>query len=226
MDFVKRILQVITLRPGKRLSTREYIKEVLMERILGGVYAPGERLIELQIADELNCSQGPVREALRELEALKLVESEPYKGTRVRSISEREIDDAYQVRSVLEQLAAELAAPVLKGNVAALKEEHDAFCLAAKNKDFKTFVEHDMEFHRRILEASGNEMLLNMWDSVVLESRFRLTLLTRIGEAELTNLAAAHTPILKAIEAGDASNAGTLARNLILSFHSKKPDKK
>lgn len=193
-----------------------------MERILNGTYAPGERLIELNIADELNCSQGPVREALRELEALKLVESEPYKGTRVRSISDREIDDAYQVRSVLEQLAAELAAPVLKGKVAELKEEHDAFCLAARKKDFKSFVEHDMEFHRRIVEASGNEMLVSMWDSVVLESRFRLTLLTRIGEAELENLASAHTPIMKAIESGDAPKAGSLARNLILRFHSRK----
>lgn len=208
--------------PAKRQSTRDYIKEVLVDRILNGVYKPGERLIELTIAEELQTSQGPVREALRDLQALGLVESESYKGTRVRAITDREIDEAYQVRSVLEQLAAELAAPKLKGKIEALQEEHDAFCQAARARDFKTYTEHDMEFHRRIVEASGNELLLSMWDSVVLEGRFRLTLMHRVGGDELENLAAAHTPILKALESGKAKEAGESARSLILKFHSKK----
>jgi DNA-binding GntR family transcriptional regulator len=207
----------------KRQSTRDLIKETLMERILKGTLKPGDRLVELQIAQELGTSQGPVREALRDLQGLGLIEQEPYKGTRVRAITDREIEEAYLVRSVLEQLAAELAAPKLKGNVGALKKEVDAFIAAAKNKDLKNYSAHDMEFHRRIIEAADNNLLNAMWNSVVLESKFRITLKHRIGEDELENLANAHVPIMTALEAGDGAEAGRLARELICTFHSRKP---
>lgn len=211
--------------PSKRQSTRDFIKEVLLERIVDGTYAPGMRLLELQIAQELQTSQGPVREALRDLEALGVVESERYRGTRVKAITDREIEEAYLLRSVLEQLAAELAAPKLKGNVEELRTELNAFTQAAKERDVKTYSDHDMEFHRRIVEASGNELLSKMWDSVVLESRFRITLIHRIGKDELQNLAAAHAPIMDALEAGKAKEAGQLANNLIVTFHSRQPNK-
>ena len=87
------------------------IRRVLAERIIGGALAPGERLVEMRIAEEFRTSQAPVREALRELETLRLVESEPYRGTRVREVGEREMAEAYAVRAVLEQAAAEAAAP-------------------------------------------------------------------------------------------------------------------
>lgn len=193
-----------------------------MERILSGAYAPGERLVELQIAQELGTSQGPVREALRDLQGLGLVESESYRGTRVREITEREIEESYQVRSVLEQLAAELAAPKLQGQIAALEMEVAAFSQAAKERDIKRYSDHDMNFHKIIVEAAGNELLSTMWKSVVLESRFRFTLMHRIGEDELENLAAAHVPIMEALHAGDATKAGMLARDIICTFHSRK----
>jgi DNA-binding GntR family transcriptional regulator len=213
---------VVKKTPPRRQSTREYVKETLLERILQGSIGPGERLVELQIAQELGTSQGPVREALRDLEALGLVESQSYKGTRVREITEQEIEDSYQVRSVLEQLAAELAAPKLKGNTSNVRKEFEAFLQAAKKRDVRKFSQHDMEFHRLIVDAAGNQLLATLWDSVVLESRFLVTLKTRIGEDELEKLAAAHAPILDAIEAGDGAKAGQLARQLICTFHSKR----
>jgi DNA-binding GntR family transcriptional regulator len=208
--------------PPKRQSTRDYVKEVLLERILDGTYKPGDRLIELQIAQELETSQGPVREAFRDLQALGVVESESYRGTRVRAITEREIEEAYQVRSALEQLAAQLAAQNLKDDVSALEKEVSGFLKAAKAKDFKSYSKHDMEFHRRIVEASGNQLLQDMWESVVLESKFRLTLKHRIGADELENLACAHVPVMEALKAGDGAEAGQLVRDLILTFHSRK----
>jgi len=207
---------------AKRQSTRDFVRENLMERILDGTLKPGDRLVELQIAQELGTSQGPVREALRDLQGLGLIDQEPYKGTRVREITDREIEEAYLVRSVLEQLAAELAAPKLKGNVGALKKEVDAFVAAAKKKDLKNYSAHDMEFHRRIIEAADNNLLTTMWNTVVLESKFRITLKSRIGEDELENLASAHVPIMHALEAGDGAEAGRLARELICTFHSRK----
>jgi DNA-binding GntR family transcriptional regulator len=208
----------------RRQSTRGYIKEILLERILGGIYKPGERLVELHLAQELGTSQGPVREALRDLEGLGLVESQPYCGTRVREITEEEIEESYQVRSVLEQLAAELAAPQLKSNTAPIEKELRATAEAAKKRDVKNFAHHDMEFHRKIVEAAGNGLLLEIWNSVVLESRFLVTLKSRVGEEELERLAAAHKPIVDALRQGDASRAGILARELICTFHSKKKD--
>ncbi len=205
-----------------RQSTRDYIKETLMERILEGVYLPGDRLVELQIAQELGTSQGPVREALRDLEGLGLVESQPYRGTRVREITDREIEESYQVRSVLEQLAAELAADSLKNNTQEIEKEVRAFREAAKKRDVKKYSHHDMEFHAKIVEAAGNELLLSLWKSVVLEGRFLMTLRHRIGEDELETLAAAHVPILDALNAGNARKAGSLARDLICTFHSRK----
>lgn len=210
---------------AKRQSTRDYIKDVLMERILNGVYPPGERLVELHIAEELGTSQGPVREALRDLAALGLVESESYKGTRVRQFTEQEIEESYQVRSVLEQLAAELAAPKLVNNTGPLEKQVEAFMLAAKSRDVKLYSAHDMDFHRLIVDAAGNQLLASMWNSVVLESKFRFTLIHRIGEDELENLAAAHVPILDALREGNGAKAGELARNLICTFHSRKPAK-
>src|SRR5690606_25418978 len=114
---------------------RDQIKEILLQRILDGTYTPGERLVELKIAQELNTSQAPVREAFRYLEALRLVETEPYRGTRVRTISDREMEESSEIRVALEQLGAELAAVNLKGNVKALKEEAKLFVAAAKRKD-------------------------------------------------------------------------------------------
>src|SRR4051812_41478078 len=89
-----------------RTVLREQIKELLLERILAHEYAPGDRLVETRIAQELGVSQAPVREALRELETLRLVESAPFKGARVRATSDEELAHIYPIRAALEDVAA------------------------------------------------------------------------------------------------------------------------
>jgi DNA-binding GntR family transcriptional regulator len=202
----------------KRSSVSEHIKQLLLDRILDGTYKPGERLIELQIANELNTSQSPVREAFRYLEALGVVDTETYKGTRVRVITERELKESSQIRAVLEELAANQAAPNLKGKVEPLREESRLFVEAAKKKDFALYSKHDIEFHRIIVEASDNKLLLNIWESVVLESRFRLTL-SRIGKTHIHDFANAHLPVIDALDKGDGAEAGRLLKELICEFH-------
>ncbi len=204
--------------PIKRAAARDQIKDLLLERILNGTYKPGTRLIELQIADELNTSQAPFREALRYLEAMRVVETEPYKGTRVRLISDRELEETSQVRAALEQLGAQLAAAHFKGDVAELEAEARKFMAAAKKKDFATYSAHDIEFHRMIIKASGNEVLLSMWESIVLESRFRKTL-SKIGEANLVHFGTEHLPVIDRLKEGDGKGAGRLLKNLICKFH-------
>jgi DNA-binding GntR family transcriptional regulator len=202
----------------KRTSVSGQIKDLLLERILDGVYQPGHRLVELAIAEEFNTSQAPVREALRYLEAMKVIETQPYKGTYVRSISDRELRESSQVRASLEQLAAELAASHFKGNAKALENEARQFMTAAKNKDFAEYSLHDITFHRLIVEASGNELLLSIWESVVLESRFRKTL-SKIGEEQLVDFGQAHLPVLKQLADGDGKSAGKMLKGLICKFH-------
>ena len=73
----------------ERSCLSDHIRRELARRILDGTLKPGERLVELKIAAEFESSQTPVREALRELESLRLVESSPYRGTRVRDVGER-----------------------------------------------------------------------------------------------------------------------------------------
>lgn len=207
----------------KRSSAREHITQILLDRILDGTYKPGDRLIELQIASELNTSQAPVREALRYLEAMRVVETETYKGTRVRSISAKELEESSQVRAALEELGAQLAAPHFKNKVEALEHESALFMQAAIDKDVKAYSKHDIEFHRIIMTGAQNALLLSIWNSVVLESRFRLTL-KNIGEDQLETFGHAHLPVIDALKKGDGKSAGKLLKNLICKFHFLKDD--
>ena len=102
-----------------RTVLREQVKDILLQRIASGELKPGERLVETRIAQELGTSQAPVREALRDLQLLRLVESEPFRGSRVRVFGEEELIDVYPVRAALEELAARLAAEKLGGDVSA-----------------------------------------------------------------------------------------------------------
>src|SRR5688572_24294756 len=93
-----------------RTVLREQIKEILLERILRGELEPGERLVETRLARELGTSQAPVREALRDLQLLRLVESEPFRGARVRAVDDEHLLPVFPVRMALEELAAREAA--------------------------------------------------------------------------------------------------------------------
>jgi DNA-binding GntR family transcriptional regulator len=200
----------------QRSSLRVQIKDVLLERILNGTYQPGDRLIELQIAQELGTSQAPVSESLCELEALGFVESEPYCGTRVRAVTKAELAEIYPVRAALEEVAARAAAGHLKGNVEALRAEIEAMSQAAKEGGLFEQVRHDVQFHYLIVEASGNKVLLEVWKSLRVEARTLISIITTdIDRDELTTR---HIPILEALEAGDSHLAGLIIREHVEYF--------
>src|ERR1700728_608191 len=170
-------------RSLQRDSMADRVKQDLLRRIMSGDLPPGTRLIELQIARELNTSQGPVREALCELEGLELVVTEPYKGTRVREVTPQDIREAYMVRAVLESLAGQLAAPHFKGSVALLKKTATAIRDAAAKKDVAAYTLLDMHFHRLIVEGACNRVLLRTWDSLAFEVRLQMRL--KRGDVDL-----------------------------------------
>lgn len=199
-----------------RTVLREQVKELLLERILSGRYKPGERLVETRIAQELGTSQAPVREALRDLELLRFVESAPFKGTWVREVSEEELAEIYPVRAAIEEVAAREAARRLEGDVSALEAELAAMRRAADAGDLHEQVEHDVNFHRLIVEASGNQILIDVWRSLRVEARTIITALkTGIDRHELVDM---HVPILEAIRSGDPDQAGRAVRDHVEHF--------
>jgi DNA-binding GntR family transcriptional regulator len=196
-----------------RIVLREQIRDVLLERILSGRYAPGERLVETRIAQELGTSQAPVREALRELELLRLVESEAFRGTWVREVSDEELTEVYPIRAALEDVAARAAAQRLGGDVAALEREIEGMATATTLREQ---VDHDVRFHQLIVEASGNRRLLELWKSLEVESRTTISAL-RTG-LEPRDAARLHEPILEALRRRDPDAAGERIRSHVEEF--------
>ncbi|MFN8221855.1 MAG: GntR family transcriptional regulator [Gaiellales bacterium] len=199
-----------------RTVLREQVKDVLLQRIVRGELRPGERLVETRIAQELGTSQAPVREALRDLELLRLVESEPFRGARVRSFGDRDLVEIYPVRAALEEVAARAAAENLGGDVAGLEAEVEEMRKAAGTGDIHGLVEHDFAFHRLLVEAAEMDILLQCWRLLGVEGRITLTLYdTYIEPAEAAEL---HLPILEAVRAGKGAVAGREARKHIEHF--------
>lgn len=194
----------------RRDCMRAQIGRELVRRIVEGVYAPGERLVELRIAREFQSSQGPVREALRELEALRLIETEPYKGTRVRAISLQEQREAASVRGVLEEAAAQWAADPLKGQTQPLRDLVLSLEQAATKGDLDEYARRNTAFHRTIVEAAANAVMLRLWDTLQIEARTRIGLGT--FRHDLNAAARSHGPIVEALDAGDGPRAGALLR--------------
>ena len=199
-----------------RTVLREQVKDILLQRIASGVLQPGERLVETRIAQELGTSQAPVREALRDLELLRLVESEPFRGARVRAFGEEELIAVYPVRAALEELAAKEAAIRLAGDVSALERTVAAMRAAAKRGDLQALVQHDFGFHREIVTAAGNAVLLQCWKSLGVEGRITLTFYGTQVEPE--DAAELHVPLLESIRSRNAAAAGKAARRHVEYF--------
>jgi DNA-binding GntR family transcriptional regulator len=186
------------------------IRNVLLERIIAGDYAAGERLIELQLAREFGSSQAPVREALRDLETAGLVTIRPRRGSFVNDYHARAQHEIYVVRGALEETAMRLAMPRRREWLPALASHVEGMREAAALSDVEGLIRHSVAFHRVIMNASGNELLHRMWESLHVETHSRKTALQ--PNLNLAGVAESHGPILAAVEAGDAEAACRLSR--------------
>ncbi len=196
----------------RRAMIGSQVRQILLEQILGGTYEPGERLDETRIARDLGVSQGTVREALRALEGLGFVDSAPYQGTRVRRARTREeLAAIHPVREALETLAAKTAVPNLAKDPAPLQDAIAAMRRAAKAGDARTYAEHNADFHRTIVVASGNPALLTAWESLAVEMRSLATTLTTVVDLKVA--AERHAPILAAVLDGDIELVCSLLRD-------------
>ena len=198
-----------------REPLREQIRQVLVEGLLSGRWQPGERIVERRIAAELRVSQAPVREALRELETLRLIETVPNKGARVRDFGVRDMAEIYPVRAGLELVAAELAAPRLRSDPAPLEREVDLLKRATAKGDVSGQIRHSVEFHREVVRAADNSVLLHTWESLGVEVWTALSV--RWLNMELHAKAADHAQITKAFREGDAQ-VGRMLSDHVLNY--------
>lgn len=144
----------------EKYSLRGKIFNILRQQILDGKYLPGDSLIETKLAEELGVSRTPIREAIRQLELEGLVDSIPNKGVIVRGISEKDIEDIYTIRNVLEGLAARWA--VEKIDDEELEELKDSFELMEfySNKgDIEQVAKLNTKFHEVIFRATKSSVL-------------------------------------------------------------------
>ena len=142
----------------------EQVKGRLLQAILDGRYPPGARIVETRVAREFGTSQAPVREALRDLEALGVVETAAFKGARVRQPTTEELLEAFEVRAILESHGAVLAAGnVTQAELAELEELIERMREAATAGDPYREAAADTEFHRLIMHSAGNATLERVW---------------------------------------------------------------
>ncbi len=198
-------------RPIARRVFREDVKEYLIGAILSGRLQPDERIVETRLAQELGISQGPVREALRDLDLFGFVVCEPFRGARVRRFSPADLVGIYPIRAALEGLAARAAAERVDAEfIAHLTSLFARIRETAAIGDRHAYMEADDAFHAAIVRHSGNNWLGRFWQNMNLPMTtiVTVTLTTR----SLPELAERHAPILAALAAGDAISAEAAMR--------------
>jgi DNA-binding GntR family transcriptional regulator len=202
-----------------RTVLRDEIKKLVVDRILDGTYPPGSRVVESQLAREFGTSQAPVREALRDLEGMNLIESAPHKGARVRQQDRQRYLQSYPVRAALEDLAGREASKKLSDEtIGALAIELEAMRAAARDSDVKAHLRHDIRFHEIIVEAAGNVVLLEQWHALRVEPGVFISAVKM--ELDLRVIAEMHSPIFEALKLRNAELSAKLLREHITFFES------
>ena len=195
-----------------RTCMRDHIRNAIVSRILDGSTPPGTRLKEMTLAREFNVSQAPVREALRELEAIGMLEAERYRGTRVRNIDLAELREAYELRIALEESAARLAVPCAKADLDKLEGDLKLMRRANREHDTDAFMDSAVNFHRHIVQMSGNRLYLRAWEQMAWDIRARIAV-QRIGLIGI--FFDERRQIVAALRGGDGEAAGRLLRQIL-----------
>ena len=189
------------------LSLVELTVARLREEIMSGATDPGERLVEEQLTRRLGISRAPLREALRLLAEQGLVEHVPRRGSRVATLSDRDVEELYSVRDVLERHVVDTALPVAAGtDLGGMRTALDAMTAAAGADDRLAVADSHRAFHVALAGLSGNRQLSLVYESVLVKIQLYMALNLR-REAERTaspmDGVRRHRRLLRAIERGD-----------------------
>ena len=197
------------------LPLRDVVFNTLRQSILTGELKPGERLMEIHLADKLGVSRTPIREAIRKLELEGLVTMIPRRGAEVAQITEKSLRDVLEVRRALDALAVELACErITPSQLEQLREACDAFERETKRGDANRVARADVALHDIILVASGNARLMQMVSNLSQQMyRYRLEYVKDGGSYE--RLSREHRTIYEAIRDKDpATGARTIKAHI------------
>lgn len=189
----------------------EIVFDYLKNAIISGELKPGERLMEIAIAEQLGVSRTPVREAIRKLEKEQFIEMIPRKGAYVASTSIKDMLDVLEVRKLLEGFATELAAKRMTDEgLADLLRTHKSFLKALEDNNTEAMVIYDNDFHNKIFQASDNLKLIELTTGLSEQvQRYRLSYFNDLSNFE--EIREWHEKIYDAIERKDEKRASAVA---------------
>lgn len=182
------------------LPLRDVVFNTLRQAILRGELKPGERLMEIQLANKLGVSRTPIREAIRKLELEGLVLMIPRRGAEVAEITEKNLRDVLEVREALEVLSVQLACEhITQEQVKDMKAAASAFKSVLKSGDVTKIAEADVHFHDVIALATGNQKLIQILNNLR-EQMYRYRVEYLKNEKIYTQLLEEHEKLIEAIE--------------------------
>ncbi len=157
----------LKLKMDEYLPLRDVVFNTLREAILRGDLKPGDRLMEIQLAEKLGVSRTPIREAIRMLENEGLAVTFPRKGATVAAMTTKDMEDVLQIREALEELAVRLACDrITEEGIESLRKNMQAFEDSIKNGNIKSIAKCDEDFHDIIFESSGNPRLVSLLNNI------------------------------------------------------------
>lgn len=191
------------------------IADLIRDAILKGQLAPGARLIEQHLAKQWNISRAPLREAIRQLATEGLVTLSPHRGASVSEVSEVALTELFDVREMIESFGAELAARnATPQHVASMRALITDMERCKRDNDLSGFYVAGLEFHNVLVAATGNAMLVQLYDQIKRQFRRYQATLPRVPDLP-NNSIEEHRSILDAIERRDAPQAFSQARHHI-----------
>lgn len=186
------------------IPLRDVVFNTLRQAIIKGELKPGERLLEIQLAEQLGVSRTPVREAIRKLELEGLVVMMPRRGATVSGITKKHLQDVLEIRWALEDLAMRLACErMTQAQLTALKEQGGILEMKKDSDDAFELSDIDAKFHELIYQATNNPRLIQMLANLR-EQMYRYRLEYMKAKSKREKLLEEHRNIIHAIEMHDA----------------------
>lgn len=193
------------IAPIENVPLRVQVADRLRKAILSGRLKPGTSLVETALAEQMNVSRAPIREAIQILENDGLVETIAYKGKRVKPLTAREVAETYSLREVFEVMAVRR---ILQNGAQldALRLHCAEMTAAAAADDFEGLVAADEAFHHALITLADHNLLLASWKNLYLRIHQIMALRHR-DDRNLSEIAGNHPPIVQALADGDADRA-------------------
>lgn len=214
----------LTLYQDNSVSLKEQVFRTLRDAILEGRLTPGTRLMELHLADQLEVSRTPVREAIHRLAREGLVEEHPHSGNIVAGLTAADLRDVLELREVLEELAVRKACrnmdeETLKGIRDAEAAFEKTIGKELKEKDFPAFARADERFHEKIYEAARNRKLKMLLFSLR-QQIFRCRMESLRLEIDYEHVSTEHNALIRAFAERDEEKAAkTIRRHIEGHWH-------